>query len=345
MSDLPMKTPEAAGLHALETGLVEFGLHGMTADEFLQTGIDELNRSVVHTVRAGLAFWAAQEALKNIESAAAESAEKDRVRRGALVNFKEWITEKDLQKERVYEAIRMAKFFVALPPDKRAQTLKLGKKPVLFLAALPQEVIDEAAESGHDVFADAELLTYAELRTKVANLSKNYDTLHNQKKTLELELERLRPRTRLPGAAEFDGRTYEARHESAALEYGARMHIDALDTLFNDLLDEGRRDAVDPETEARRLNAVGLAAGAVLARALDLYERVKDGLDGAMPVQPRGDLLLSEDEKVMLRAGVALLNANFQEGKARRRDEADQEAAKHQTGPGRRRGSKSKVAP
>ncbi|BBE51802.1 hypothetical protein OYT1_ch2286 [Ferriphaselus amnicola] len=222
-----------------------------------------------------------------------------------------------------------------LPDDDRAaltEAAKTGDKDTLL--DLAETLIEK-----HSKEKAALKNEIATSETLVNNLKRNFDTVNNKKLALEDEVARLRPRTLMPGVAEFDARTFEVRHEAAGLEYGARIQMDALDTLFIEVLQDAE---VDAETESLRLKAVGLAAGAMLARALDLYERVKEGLGGEMPVKPHGDLMLTSDEKDMLHAGVMLLNANFERGREARKMTVDDEVNKHRTGPGRRKGSKNK---
>ncbi|MDD2722211.1 MAG: hypothetical protein PHH47_12985 [Gallionella sp.] len=237
-----------------------------------------------------------------------------------------------------YRAMSYARYVFSQPKPQQMRLLEMPVTKVALLAQADPEVVEELMD-GDDGEEKIESLSVRDLAVMVKNLKRNFDTVNNKKLALEDEVARLRPRTLTPGAAEFNARTFEVRHEAAALEYGARIHMDALDTLFVDVLEDV---GVDAETESLRIKAVGLAAGAMLARALDLYERVKEGLGGEMPVKPHGDLMLSSDEKAMLQAGVMLLNANFERGREARKMVVDDEANKHRTGPGRRKGSKNK---
>lgn len=247
-----------AGSGALEVCLTDFGFPALTAEEFLHAGVEELNHSVIRACRAGTAFWAAQEALKNTECAD-----------GAPVSFKEWIAEKGLHKERVYECVRLAKCYGRLPPVQRAQVLKLGKKPALLLASLPPEVIEEAAESGHDVFAEAEVLTYAELKAKVKQFEareKNYDA----------ELERMKLKVnRLEKAREplspFLARTEDIRAECLWHQEEAEVNLNSLRKLFEDI-------NIEPNAPEWRyqIEQVWLTANFVAAQAASLVHACRE---------------------------------------------------------------------
>lgn len=250
--------PEAAGLKHLEVCLHDFGFAAMTADEFLQAGIEELNHSVIRACRAGTAFWAAQEALKNTESAS-----------GVLVNFQDWITEKGLQKQRVYECIRLAKCYGRLPIPQRAQVLKLGKKPALLLASLPQAVIDEAAESGHDVFAEAEVLSYTELQAKVKQFQARETNYDAELERMNLKVKRLE-KAREP-LSPYLARTEDIRAECLWYQEESDCNLNSLRKLFEDL-------NIDPSAPEWRyqIEQVWLTVNFVAARAISLVNACRE---------------------------------------------------------------------
>lgn len=192
---------------------------------------------------------------------------------------------------------------------------------------------------------DIDTLTASQLRArlrqlesgeteKVARLSRE---LNDTEKKLEI-FERQLNRTQVPGDGEFDPRTFEVRQEAAALEYGARIHMDDLETLFEQLLTE----VADPQAQVLRMRSVGIAVGGLLSRAQSLFELLREGMGDDMPVVPHGDLFLSESEKDTLEAGLTIIRENHKRRKGERADEATRQAAAHQKGPGRRIGSKNK---
>lgn len=314
---------------ALAEGLQDFGIEtDLSAEGLFEVATRAFSTSLYQAVKAGVAYMAAQEALNITDCARAQSG-----------TFRNWIKTHGMTEERVYEVMRIAKGYLAIPAEQRKSYLNLSKYKALKLAKLEPEALAALADKDPSALDEISLMSRPEIETLVKNLKRNFDTVNNKKLALEDEVARLRPRTLMPGAAEFDARTFEVRHEAAGLEYGARIQMDALDILYEEVLADS---GVDAETESLRLKAVGLAAGAMLARSLDLYERIREGLGGEMPVRPHGDLMLSNDEKDMLHAGMMLLNANFERERDARKAAVDGEANKHRTGPGRKKGSKNK---
>lgn len=171
----------------------------------------------------------------------------------------------------------------------------------------------------------------------IENQGKNFDTLRNERDGLQYQVNTL-TRTQVPGDGEFDARTFEVRQEAAALEYGARICMDDLETLFEQVLNE----EADPHMQELRMRSVALAAGGALALAQALFEAVRRSMGDGMPVQPHGDLILSPEEKLRLDSGLTIIRENHKRAKAERVDEATRQAAAHQKGPGRRKGSKNK---
>ncbi len=249
-SDVMIVDPEITNTQ-LQICLNDFGFTAMTADEFMAAGTDAFNKSLVQACKAGAAFWAAQEALKNTTTS------------DVVANFKDWIVDAGLSEPRVYECIKLAKLYGRLPANQREQMLKVGKKQALLLAGLPQEVIEESAESGQDVFAEAEVLSYAELKAKVKQYAlreKNYDA----------DLERLRLKVdRLEKAREpltpFLARTEEIRSECAFYQEESEITVNSLRKLFDDVNLEPRAPEFKFQVEQIWLTTNFIAAMAVSA--------------------------------------------------------------------------------
>lgn len=248
---------EAGGL-ALEVCLREFGFAALTADEFLQAGIEELNHSVIRACRAGTAFWAAQEALKNTEYAG-----------GVLVNFEAWIVDAGLTKPRVYECIRIAKCYGRLPPAQRAQMLKLGKKPALLLAGLPPEAIEEAAEAGYDMFAEAEVLSYAELKAQLKQFKAREANYDAELERMNLKVNRLE-KAREP-LSPFLARTEDIRAECLWHQEESEANLNSLRKLFEDI-------NIEPNAPEWRyqIEQVWLTANFVAAQAAGLVHACRE---------------------------------------------------------------------
>jgi hypothetical protein len=145
-----------------------------------------------------------------------------------------------------------------------------------------------------------------DLGESIGNHQKQYDKLSTEHDNVSREYNRL-TRTKKPGESTYNARTFEVRHESAALEYGSRIHVDALEVMFDAVLGE---DAPAQERELQ-LHALGLAAGALYARAESFYARLKDELDDLMPIQPSGRYILMDDERSRLDTSVSMIDVNF----------------------------------
>lgn len=309
--------PEASQQH-LQVCLQEFGFQSLTAEEFIQAGIDELNQATIRACRAGVAFWAAQEALKNTESA-------ERTR-----DFKEWIADAGLTKQRVYECIAIAKFYARLPDVMRSKALIIGKKNALLLASLPQEVIDQAAESGNDLIDKADMMTVAELKEEIRRLercSKNLDAELERKDSQIKRLSETRKRT-----TDFLLRTEELREECMALQLGAELHLNSLKKLFEET------DGVAPEGDLQT-ETLWVTVNTVAARALDLLEFMRARVPDGMPDRPMSRHLLTPDEAIRWLQDYPLIENRFAAEAAVR--ESRREAARPR-GPGRPSGSKNK---
>ena len=253
----------------LEGCLVDFGIMGVTADELFQAGIEELNRSVLHTCRAGLAFWAAQEALKNTKSAAADSDEMDGVRDGGLGTFKDWMDSNGLSKQRVYEAIAMAKFFVRLSQPQRSKMLKVGKKQVLLLATLHQDVIDQAAENGKDILDEAETLSYDQLREHLRSTEQRNKRLESEIDHRDAVIAKMKQRNPV---YQFSPQVHFVREECLVHQAECELALNSLWAMFEETANE---EETSPE-HRMRLEQIWITAHVAAARAIDTLNKIKD---------------------------------------------------------------------
>lgn len=312
-----------AGKQQLEVCLQEFGFQALTAQEFIQSGVDYINQATIYACRAGVAFWAAQEALKTeIESTTP----------GRSQTFVEWIVGAGLTEQRVYECIRIAKFYSRLPAENRTKALTIGKKHALLLASLPQEVIDQAAESGNDLIGKADMMTVAELKEEIK-------ALQRREKNYEAELERTNSQIKRLSEAkkrttDFLLRTEELREECMALQLGAELHLNSLKRLFEE---------TDPEAPegALQMEHLWIVANTLAARSLDLLEFMRARVPDGMPERPMTRHMLTPDEAMRWLCDYPLIENRFAAEAAVR--ESRREAARPR-GPGRPSGSKNKGA-
>jgi hypothetical protein len=323
----PVAAQPEASQQQLEVCLQEFGFSAMTAQEFIQSGIDELNQATIRACRAGVAFWAAQEALKNVDyagrSQVSESTTPERSR-----TFVEWISDAGLTEQRVYECIRIAKFYSRLPAENRAKALTIGKKHALLLAALPQEVIDQAAESGNDLIQRADMMTVSELKEEIK-------ALQRREKNYEAELERFGNQIKRLSEAkkrttDFLLRTEDVREECMALQLGAELHLNSLKRIFEETDIQAQEGTLQAEQ-------VWVVANTLAARAADLVEFIRARGPVDLPDRLMSQHVLTQAEAERWILDWPLIenrhNAEAALRKSRREDARPR-------GPGRPKGSK-----
>lgn len=270
----------AAEQAQLQTCLADFGLSVLTVDEYMEIGTEALNNSLMQACKAGAAFWAAQEAIKNTSAP------------GALVTFQQFIESNGLIKERVYECIRLAKYYARLPESQRNKVIKLGKKQALLLAKMPQEVIDRVSENGTDLLEEAEMMTYDQLRDLL-----KLEQRKNQQKDAEIEnrdavISKLKNRQ---PQWQFDPKTHIVREECLVYQAECEVALNSLEALFEECL----LDIVETE-KTLRIEQVYITANVVAARAATLVSKLKDdsvrALTAPLPDAISSKHTLTDDE-------------------------------------------------
>lgn len=292
--------------------LAEFGINGLSSEELFQTGIEELNRSVWHSCRAGFAFWATQESIKSAASAQ-DGDEDERVRRGALGTFIEWIDAAGMPKERVYEAIRIAKFFSRLPTSKRAQMLKLGKKPVLLLAKMPQEVIDQAAENGKDILDEAETMTYDQLRDLLKTAERRNQQLNAEVEHRDALINKFKQRDNRD--YEFHWKTHTVREECLAYQAECEVALNSLQAVFNEQLND-----MEVAEKDLRIEQLWVTANVIAARAASVIEHIRLQALVDLPDTITSKHMLTEDEAQRWLLDYPLIERKHEAAKAKRED-------------------------
>lgn len=310
----------------------QFGINSEDLGELARIGADSMSRAMFEITRAGLAFMRAQELLSLGDFGNSSVAE-----RSATEGFLAWINEHGLAHQRVYESMRIAKFVTQLPQDQRDDVLALGKVKVMLLASLPQEVIDQAAESGNDLIEKADLMTVAQLKDEVANLKKREKNYEAELERSQLQIKRLsETKKRL---TEFEPRTEEIRQECMALQLEAELPMNSLQKLFDEVLND---NALVPTPESQlRLEQVWIAAHIVASTALDMIANLyQGGLAEDMPKRALGTHILSREEAQNWLLSRPMIENRHEASKAQRKEAA--EAAKPR-GRGRPAGSKNKA--
>jgi len=194
---------------------------------------------------------------------------------------------------------------------------------------------------------DIDCLSASELRARVRMLEAEgseesqkiraqFSKLSTEHENVSREYNRL-IRTKKPGESAYNPLTFEVRHESAALEYGSRIHVDALEVMLDRVLDVDY--PAPPKERELRLHAIGLASASLLSRAEKLYTRMKDEIGDAMPIKPSGIYMLTADERSRLDASISMIDVIFHRKKGERVAERDADAPPK---AGRPKGSKNK---
>ncbi|WP_051937953.1 hypothetical protein [Ferriphaselus sp. R-1] len=260
-------TTESSGVAQIA---VRFGVDSDDLGVLARIGSDSINRAMFEITRAGLAFLRAQELLslghggdrKGINFRTSE------IENGS--GFIGWVEQNGLEMQRVYESMRIAKFVMRLPAGQVDEVLALGKVKVMLLASLPQEVIDEAAQTGEGLIGKAELMTVRQLKDEVAALKRREKNYEAELEIAQRKVERLsEAKQRL---TQFELRTEELRAECMALQLEAELPLNALHKLFEEELSTpGGSD------EARlRLEQVWIVAHNAVATGLDMLEKLRE---------------------------------------------------------------------
>ncbi len=296
-----------------------FGVNTDNLDELARIGSESMNRALYEIAKAGVAFMLVQQQL---------SEHSD-------TGFTAWIEQHGMARQRVYEAIRVAKFAAQLPESELAKVLQLGKVKVTLLASIPQDVIDNAAESGSSLIEKADLMTVAELKAEIKDLKKrenNYEAELERKDSVIKRLSDDKKRT-----TEFLLRTEEIREECMAHQLGVELPLNSLQMLFQEVYAE---DAALPERRLQ-LEQIWVAAHIAASRALDALAFMKDlASEDEMPARVMADHVLqpAEAERWLMDAKV-IENRSAAEAALRQ----EQREASKPRGPGRPKASSSKA--
>lgn len=318
---------------AITEGLQDFGIEtDLTAEELFDVATQAFSASLFTAVKSGVAFMAAQEALKISGSDASESHD-GKLRQSESPTFKSWIKARKLTEQRVYEVIKLAKGYLAIPAAQRKSYLSIGKYKALKLASIEPEALADLAEKGPETLDEMALMSRDELAKKIANLKAQLDTAQSKNKRQE----EANNSTRL---TVFEPRTEEIRKECMALQLEAELPINSLQKLFEEV------NAEDPALPEWRLQIeqVWIAAHVVAARAMDMLERMSGVATIAeLPERIQGHHILTPAEAERWMLDFPMIENRHEGKKAFRKgqDEADANVPKKR---GPKPGSKRKAA-
>ena len=222
--------------------------------------------------------------------------------------------------------------FRKLPPDQRealALIAKTGNR-------------DDLLEAAYDAI-EKERTAAQELQVKNAELAEDLKASERRAKNLDAECERKDSQIKRLSEAkkrttEFLLRTEEIREECMALQLGAELNLNSLQKLFEEVRGE---DQSLPEWKLQ-IEQIWVTAHVVAARALDMVERMKDGVrDGEMPERVMGQHILTPAEAQRWMLDYPMIEIDRSADAAARQEKRD--AAKPK-GPGRPKGSTNKTA-
>ena len=315
----------------------QFGVTSEDLGELARIGADSMSRAMFEITRSGLAFLKARELL----SLGHGGDRKINFQHSEIENgggFVEWLNEHGLSIQRVYESMRIAKFVTQLPQDQRDDVLALGKVKVMLLASLPQEVIDQAAESGNDLIGKADLMTVAQLKEEIG-------TLKRREKNYEAEIEKAQLKLkRLEGAkkrlTQFEPLTEEIRAECMALQLEAELPMKGIQKLFETALDDNSQGTT-AESQLR-LEQVWIAAHIVAGTALDMLANLHKGTeDLSLPQRALSGHILTPAEAEEWLLSAATIRNEYEGRKVARQEQRDADKPR---GSGRPKGSKNKAS-
>lgn len=312
----------ATSMAVIAEGLQDFGIEtDLTAEELFEVATHALSASVYQAVKAGVAYMAAQEALKISECDMSHSE-----------TFIAWINKNKLTKERVYEVIRIAKGYLAIPAAQRKSYLALGKYKALKLASIDPEALAELAEQDPDALDSMALMSRQELARTMANLRAQLEIEQNKNKRLTESQTKQR-------LTQFEPHTEDVRAECMALQLEAELPLNALHKLFEEEL-----NGIGTPESRLRLEQIWVVAHNAAATALDMLGKLQglndvEGLE--LPERQMGQHILTVEEAERWLLDKPLLENRYNTQRALREDKRSQDKPR---GRGRPSGSKNKAA-
>lgn len=325
--------PQAVTALAVQEGLQDFGIEtDLTAEELFDVGVQSTSASLYLAIKAGVAFSASQQALKLTDSDMSES--------GLNPTFKDWIKSRGLTEQRVYEAISLAKGYLAIPAEQRRSYLALGKYKALKLASIEPEALAELAEKSPDAIGELALMSRSDMSKQMANLR------------AQLEIEQARNKHLMdvahkPRLTAFAPYTEELRAECVALQTEAELPINSLRKLFEEVNAQDNQfngGGVELKEWPLQMEQVWVTAHIVAARALELLElmRTTAQMDlERLPKRVMGQHILTPAEAERWLLDAPMIVNKHEAAKAMRQAERDEAKPK---GRGRPNGSRNKAA-
>lgn len=243
---------------ALAEGLQDFGIDtDLTAEELFDVATQAYSTSLYMAVKAGVAYMAAQKALK---TGLSDSVGQD----GGELAFAEWIRKNKLTRQRVYEVISLAKGYLAIPAAQRHSYLALGKYKAIKLASIEPEALAELAEKTPTMLDDWALLSRDEMGAQLIRLRVQLGLEQDKNQRLLAQSGKQRLTVFLP-------RTEDIRAECLALQKEAEQPLNSLRKLF----EEVNNDPHSPEWRYQ-IEQIWLTANVAAAQAADMLHALQE---------------------------------------------------------------------
>ena len=294
--------PHEPSQNVIAEGLEAFGIEiDLTAKELFDVAILAFSTSLYQAVKAGMAFMAAQQALKIDDSARSESP-----------TFKSWIKAGGLSEQRVYENIKLAKGYLAIPSEQRKTYLTMGKRKAIKLASIDPEALADMAEKDPEMLGDYALLSRKQMAEKLNNVE------------LELKTEKSR-NSRQPQkrgtASPFLPRTEDIRAECLALQKESELTLNSLRKLF----EEVNGDPHAPEWRYQ-IEQIWLTSCIAAAMAADTLHAQRETCQvGDLPDRVQSQHMMTPQEAKRWLQDAPLIESSY-EGKKAAREELIEQA-------------------
>lgn len=245
--------------------------------------------------------------------------------------FTSWLEKHDFKRQRVYESMNIANMLLSAPEDSRPKLLGMGKSKLIEIARLPEESIEDMAESGKlDELAtksSRELRDEVKrLRAKLAQAETETDTAKQKQKKLEAALDVRRETNQVPDFYAI------VREESRALTQQADLCIDDLSALFHEELQ--RLGSSELGDEARHYSERGMdtLTAHVAGLAARISKLARD-MEKQVDISAYQSELIYNDEEIALAAERHAVICN--EHKLQAQVRADDREAKKKRSRGR----------
>lgn len=258
----------------ISSGLQAFGIDGdLTAEELFDVATHAFSSALFQSVKAGIAFMAAQEAIKLATPTV------------GVGNFKSWVQDKGLTEQRVYEAMQLAKAYLAIPESQRKIFIAMGKYKAIKLASLDTETLADLAENNPDLIDSLSLMSRADLAKCIKNLQTEIERQTDRADNAEKRRGRA-------ASIVFPAVTQMVRDDCLAYQGGIEVAVNSLQALF----EETANDDVNSPDWQMRLEQIWVTANVAAARTTMLLAAIQAQSPIELPSQITTKNAMTDDE-------------------------------------------------